>query len=210
MNITLLDYHLDIQDEEIILYYKGPFQDQDLDQLGNHLRSNFNGPPKVAKRLFAIFIELAQNIGFYSVEMNHFKGKNIQERGVGVVIVYRQEDRYTLSAGNLIRSEKLANIVSKCEKINTLDQEGLRTLKKEMRSQPRKEDHNGGNIGLIQVALKADFPLKIHQKPIDDELSFFILSAEIERDITLEEPKEQEETSETPDNGESIKPVENE
>ena len=52
-------------------------------------------------------------------------------------------------------------------------------MKRRYRSAELDPDHKGGNIGLIQVALKSDAPLDIDAKQIDDERSFFTISVSI-------------------------------
>jgi len=78
-------------------------------------------------------------------------------------------------------TEKVKEIIAKCEEINGLSIDQLRALKKEVRSAERTSDQKGGNIGLIQVALKSEHPLQVEFKEIDDKNSYFIISSTIEK-----------------------------
>ncbi|WP_291722307.1 SiaB family protein kinase [Bernardetia sp.] len=189
----MVDYHNILNPQSAVLYYKGPFDREILANISSQLRRRFADNPRMSAKLFSIFIELAQNISYYSAESNFFyddsKEKNIlygendrvKNHGVGTVVIHSEGDEIILSAGNLVPTDKVQDIIIKCEKINSLSTEQLRELKKEVRSQERKTDHIGGNIGLIQVALKSEHPLHVQAKVIDDINSFFIISSTIEK-----------------------------
>ncbi|HEY9044369.1 MAG TPA: SiaB family protein kinase [Ohtaekwangia sp.] len=178
-NARLMDLYSTMNEQDIIIYYKGPFDDVILAEIGNKIRKKVFESPKVGKRLFAVFMELAQNVSLYSSE------KNLMEQevkwGVGTLVVYENPETYMLVSGNMVRNEVLEQIIQKCTEINQLDRENLRALKRKYRSAEIAPDHKGGNIGLIQVALKSDFPLQIDARRIDDKHSFFTISVQIYR-----------------------------
>lgn len=187
----MVDYHTLLDPSNAVLYYKGPFDRDILANISLQLRRRFADNPRMSAKLFSIFIELAQNISYYSAESNFFyddaKEKNIlyqdekfKNHGVGTVVIHSKGDEIILSAGNLVPTEKVQDIITRCEKINSLSIDQLRDLKKEVRSQERN-DHIGGNIGLIQVALKSEHPLNVQAKVVDDTNSFFIISSTIEK-----------------------------
>jgi hypothetical protein len=176
-NSGFIDLYSTMNEQDIIVYYKGPFDDVILAEIGNKIRKKAFESPKVGKRLFAVFMELAQNVSLYSSEKNHLESVN--KWGVGMLVVYEKADAFTLLSGNMVRNEVLEQIVSKCDEINMLDRESLRAMKRKYRSQETPTDHKGGNIGLIQVALKVDLPLEIDARRIDDRHSFFTISVSI-------------------------------
>lgn len=176
-NGGLIDLYSTMNEQDIIVYYKGPFDDVILAEIGNKIRKKAFESPKVGKRLFAVFMELAQNVSLYSSEKNHLESVN--KWGVGMLVVYEKENVFTLVSGNMVKNEVLEQIVAKCNEINMLDRENLRAMKRQYRSQETPADHKGGNIGLIQVALKVDLPLEVDARRIDDKHSFFTISVNI-------------------------------
>jgi hypothetical protein len=176
-NKSLIDLYSTMNDQDIIVYYKGPFDDIILSEIGNKIRRKAFDSPKAGKRLFAVFMELAQNVSLYSFEKNRLE--SVDRWGVGTLVVYETATSYILMSGNMVKNEVLEQIVKKCEEINGLDHESLRAMKRKYRSSELPADHKGGNIGLIQVALKSDAPLDIEAKRIDDEHSFFTISVSI-------------------------------
>ncbi len=104
MEFTVFDYHLLTDRKKVLLYYKGPFDELVLSKISYYLREQFPESPKAGKKLFAVFIELAQNIAYYSSEMNLF-GNELSKHGVGTILIKENENAYTLTAGNLVRNE---------------------------------------------------------------------------------------------------------
>ncbi len=188
----MIDYHTRLDAHSAVLYYKGPFDKDILANISLQLRRRFADNPRMSAKLFSIFIELAQNIAYYSEESNFFYDENVKKdikysddtrknNGVGTVVIHNEDKEIILSAGNLVPTEKVKEIVAKCEEINALSIDELRALKKEVRSLERTEHQKGGNIGLIQVALKSEHPLQVEFKKVDDRNSYFIISSTIEK-----------------------------
>jgi hypothetical protein len=182
MEFNLLDYQTKMDGYKILLYYKGPFDEIILSKIGNYLRTKFPASPKATSKLFAIFIELAQNICYYSAETDIFD-EGEKKHGIGTVVIIDNGDKFKLVAGNMVFNDTVLEIISKCEEIRSLDQHGLRQLKKEVRSAPRREGHKGGNIGLIQIAIKSDHPINVEAKKFNEDLSFVTLSAFIDKEV---------------------------
>ncbi len=169
---------MSMEARKILTYYKGPFDEAVLSRIGEFLRYKFPEYPKAGKRLFSVFIEMAQNISYYSAEINHF-GSGKDKYGVGTIMIYEDDEHYVLTAGNLIDKEFGEAITARCQEINELSTEELRNLKKELRSTPRKDGQKGGNIGLVHMALKSGEPLGVETKDVDEQYSFFVLKAKI-------------------------------
>ncbi len=188
----MIDYHTLLDSQNAFVYYKGSFDKAILVNIGLHLRSCFADNPRMSAKLFAIFIELAQNIAYYSAESNFFYDENFKKdilqieedkknNGVGTVVIHNKENEVILSAGNLVPTKQVEEIIAKCEEINTLSIDELRVLKKEIRSLDHTPNQKGGNIGLIHVALKSEHPLKVEAKKIDENNSYFVISSTIEK-----------------------------
>jgi hypothetical protein len=181
MDFNLLDYQTRMEEGyKILLYYKGPFDELILTKIGNYLRTKFSQTPKAGSKIFAIFIEMAQNISYYSAETDLFDD-SVKKYGIGTIVVNELADSYKLISGNMVTHSIAQEIIEKCRAINTLDAEGLRNMKKEVRSAPRKDDHKGGNIGLIQMAIKSENHLEVETKSFDDVHAFLTISTTIDK-----------------------------
>lgn len=175
--INILDLHRNL-DQNVPLTYKGPIDDKILQAIGYYIDGILSNHPKAGKKIFKIFIELAQNISYYSAEKSILRGE--KEIGSGMVLIGEMEDAFTFVTGNLVKNDDIYAIIDKSEIINSLDREELREYKREMRKLP-PGPKGGAHIGLIQVALTSSNPLDIEVTPVDDEHSFFSIAVKIEK-----------------------------
>lgn len=176
--LLILDYHPSNR-SDVLVYYKGAFTANVLSQISMNIRRRIARSKRVAKRVFSIFIELAQNVALYSAEINQMGGAQESTAGVGLFVIEEQEDCYLLTVGNLVTRKDGQEVKKRIENINQLDEKSLRSLKIEQRAQPRQDGRHGANIGLIHVALQAAHPFNYKLKEIDEERSFLLLHVKI-------------------------------
>lgn len=173
---VLQDYQLDVDIKDALVYYKGPFDEDMLVKISNYLREKLIESRKVTRKVFSIFIELAQNISKYSCEHNHFKDID-DTHGVGVMAIYKHENAYVLKAGNLMEQQIAEELKERCQEINALDYDGLKRMRKEINAIPLDDKARGGKIGLLQIALKSDHALHVDYTPSENQhLAFVVIS----------------------------------
>lgn len=174
-NFDLFEFNQTFNDN-IQLSYKGPFDSKVLSVLGQYILTIARDKSDASQKLFKIFIELAQNISFYS----GLKSKLDNKTGMGILLIREIDDKYFLHTGNVIKKEDGEAIIEKCEIINTLDRQGLRDFKRKQRNMPRGQKGTA-NVGLIQVALTSENPLHFKMTPIDNDFSFFSIMVQINK-----------------------------
>lgn len=176
-NFNILNYSNNIPSDKVLLYYKGPFEEEMLFMVGSHLKNFFKEEPRMERKVFSTFVELAQNISLYSSEKNFFADENLTN-GIGSIVVQDLDDQLKITAANLIKSSQVDEIVSKAEKVNSLTKEELREWKREILKQPYVEtnEHKGGGIGLLEIALRSGSVIDIDITNVDEESSFISLS----------------------------------
>ncbi len=173
---SLFDYYSLTNRDDVLISYKGPVSDLILAEISRDIRDKFSENPKASKKLFSIFVELAQNILYYSSEKVQFGSRN---DSIGTILITRTRKYLTFSCGNLVQNKYIDDLVEGCEKINSLNRDELREYKRETRSAPQKERSKGAGIGLIQVALTSGNPLGVEARYVDEKYSFFSLSVRI-------------------------------
>ena len=174
---SLYEHHSMIN-PNIQVSYKGPIDERILSIIGNYIELVVDDPV-VSKKIFKIFIELAQNISFYSAEKSRLGDKK-SEIGAGTIVIGDFKEYYTFVTGNNVKNADIIPLIEKCEIINSLDREGLRKYKREQRKLPPGR-MGGAHIGLIQVALTSANPLDIEVQPVDDKHSFFSIAVRIDK-----------------------------
>lgn len=164
--------------KSIGISYTGPFDSQILSVLAKNIEYSLSLDPKLNKKIFKIFIELAQNIAFYSSEK--VKSTEGEEMGYGTLTIQEFHNHFIFATGNKTTEENIKPVIEKCDTINSLGRKELREYKRQQRNLPPSE-RGGGNIGLIQVALTADNPIDYRVVPLNNNQLFYIVSVKIDK-----------------------------
>ena len=176
---SLFDYRAKADQQNILVSYKGPFSGLILKDIGEYIAENLESNQQASKKLFKIFIELAQNISYYSAEKNRI-GTKITKHRVGSVVIGELDTHYFMTTGNLVSNRSIEILSEKCDFINSLQREDLRKYKREQRNLDTSE-FGGANIGLITVALTSNNPLEVMVSEVDESHSFFSLTVYINK-----------------------------
>ncbi|MCU0449677.1 MAG: SiaB family protein kinase [Bernardetiaceae bacterium] len=177
--LTLFEYYNLTSHKNVIISYKGPVTDVIMSEISRDIRVKVGKDATAGRKVFAVFIELAQNILYYSAEKVKFADRN---DGVGILLLTQSETAFTFSCGNLVENQHVEELVGGINLINSMDQEQLREYKRRQRGGPSPERSKGAGFGLTQVALTSGNPLQVDFKKIDDLFSFFSLSIKINKD----------------------------
>ncbi len=178
-NFNLYKYYISFN-HDVQLSYKGPIDEHILSVISKYIEVILRKNPIASRKIFKIFIELAQNISYYSAEKNILT--NDKEIGSGTIVLGELDEFYTFTTGNMVRDKDIIPIIEKCEYINSLDRDALRKYKREQRKKP-SGPKGGAHIGLIQVALTSANPLDVEITSIDDEFSFFSIAVKVLKEI---------------------------
>lgn len=163
-----------------IFSYHGPISIDMISFMAKYLKEMVVADKKVLTRLFKVFIELTQNVSYYSAQVNENRTYPDSRRGVGWFTIEEYENEYIISTGNLVLSEHKPILINNCVEINSLNEEELRELKRKTRTQACTRDI-GAHIGLIQTGLISSNPLKVEFSEVDEKHSFFIIKVTIDK-----------------------------
>lgn len=165
-----------------LLFYNGPISIEMISFMANHVRDLLDEDDIASKKLFKVFIELAQNVSYYSAKVVKGGNKTGSSKGIGYVSVDLIESGYCVTTGNLIHVSHGPILEKNCDEINKLDEVELRELKRKTRIQAAVRDV-GAHIGLIHTGLISGSKLKTLIEPIDDKHSFFTISISIPNEV---------------------------
>jgi hypothetical protein len=165
--------------EKSLLLYQGTLTVNLISILSNHIRLLLNHDFKALQKIFKIFIELCQNVSYYSAES--FEVNTGVFCGIGWVSVQDLDDSYQITTGNVIRPEDADTLTRYCQEINSLSEEELRKLKREIRSEALAKE-TGAHIGLIQTSIISGSHLEFLIDAEDVTKPVFILTAKINKE----------------------------
>jgi len=164
---------------EAVYMYDGVFDKDIISLYSKKITALTKYNPRAQKRLFTVFIELAQNVAYYSNERKKIADDN--ETGVGGLIIGETPECFYFMIGNNIKDKPLEVLSKKCEIINSLDREELREYKRQQRNLI-PGTNGGAHIGLILVSLTTKRPLNIRVYKIENSHDFlFTIVVEVDK-----------------------------
>jgi len=163
---------------QIITQYQGIFDQNVVRDNASLLNKTLKKYVITQRRMFYVFVELGQNIGYYSDERAE---KNEKNTGVGSLIIYENNENVGFILCNKINNKALSVLERKCRIINTMDREELREYKRHQRNLI-PGTNGGAHIGLIMVALTTRKKLDVKTIPIDDDFSYFVINVKMKKE----------------------------
>lgn len=182
--IELLQYYKKMCERNIVLDFQGAISQGVLVGLAELIRNKYFkelGRTYLVKKMFAVFIEMAQNIANYSAERVHLDN-HTNDTGAGIIVVTDKDKTYTITSGNLVDKSAIPRITEYCDNINGMNPDQLKQLYKKQIKTKRKSGDKGAGLGLIDIARKSGNPFSYDVTPVDDTHSFFVLSVKLEED----------------------------
>ncbi|MFO7828847.1 MAG: SiaB family protein kinase [Bacteroidales bacterium] len=161
-----------------LLSYRGPFYIELISVFGTNIKNFSKVYDNARRKLFKIFIELSQNVSYYS-ESFHMVN-NVQRIGLGELELKEFETFYTFTTKNKVKSSDAMILSERCEMVNQSDQHELRHLKREQRMNSPGEKF-GARIGLIQAVMLSKNKLKYKVENINNEYSYFSITVKVDK-----------------------------
>lgn len=161
-------------DDSLILYHKGIFDIPTVLDLSRNLHDRLTEKNSlITQKTLAVFIELAQNILKYSSEKSTLNRKN---KGIGHIVISEYQRGLLVSSGNVASNADVEKLRERFKEINSLNYDQLRERKGHYLLQGRDNKSSSGNIGLFQIALISQEPLKLFVEPLNENNSYVNIS----------------------------------
>jgi hypothetical protein len=168
-DFNLFDFY-NASKDQVLISYKGPIDGYVIRSFGDYIKRATQSCKDLQDKLFKTYMELIQNVAYYSKEQIAYEDGH--RAGIGTFVLLSNNGQYILHIGNVVSMVGIRDLTEKCDMINQLDRDGLREFKRVQRAKPFSSK-GGGNIGLIEVALASDGPLNYNLTPMKGELAFF-------------------------------------
>lgn len=182
--LDVYSYQQFLKEQEILISYQGPVSQTILLDLGLNLKDTTYSKTtsQSARRVFAVFIELAQNILLHSEERSIFNDRK-KEVGHGLLVVRRSEQYFQVISSNLAKISAAERIKNRVDHLNTLSTDELKQFYKEQRTKPHEEGKKGGNIGLVDMARKSGLPMAVSYKEVSDIHCYMSMEINLHREV---------------------------
>lgn len=185
--------HLHIDD-----YYRSELDAHSLDDgasvmlsyCGNLARDLINGltettenllisagtPKKAVKRIFSILIEGLQNILAHGER---------DEDGTqpSFLILINKAEHFEIFFGNMVTMSEVEILRKYIDRLNSLDDEGLKTLYMEVLNNNVFSERGGAGLGFLTMRMKSENLLKYNFVDLKDYLHFFSVKVVIQKNL---------------------------
>lgn len=159
--------------QQIMVCFNGPINAALIEEIGRALRDYLNHQqeaPSAVADIFAVYIEMTQNIRNYARQHGDVVGASN-----AAIVVSRDDGRYVISAGNVIRGQDGKALLARVAELASQDAKALKSAFKTQLRKPRETLEGSAGLGLIDIARKASAPLSAAVREIDQTRSFFSL-----------------------------------
>jgi hypothetical protein len=163
---------------QILMMFKGGLSQNIVVDLGSLLQNRLGFDVKV-RRMFGIFVELAQNVKNYSAETEI--ASDGSEVGVGILILADSGTHYSVNSGNLVRNADAKRLKAQCDHLLSLDKTALQVYHEERIESDPPEGSKGAGLGLIEITIKTGGNVKFDFAEFDDSYTFFSITATVEK-----------------------------
>ena len=177
MRTSLFKYYEEMQRDGVILYFSGPVSQSAVEGMAALMRTKMQSEDAsmgAVQRVFAIMVELMQNIVRYSAERHVDNSTHQGEMAHGQVVVGREAaGRFFVACGNKVGATDCAELARHIEQLRSMGRDELKAYYKECRKQPDCITKKGAGLGFVEMARKASRPLDFDIEPVDGNTSFF-------------------------------------
>jgi hypothetical protein len=161
-----------------IICYHGTINIDLISFASNYMKQQINTNNNVISKIYKVFIELTQNVSYYSADQHD--ARRTFGSGKGWFKIDECDEYFIISTGNKILKEHGNVLVKNSSEINSMNEENLRELKRKTRSQAGIRDI-GAHIGLIQTGLITSNTISVNVKELDNIYSYFTISAKVNK-----------------------------
>jgi len=166
---------------ELILSYRGEINSDKITEALNAIELNLNlknVKNKTRKKIYNVFVECIQNL-YHHVDVPPAAGSIDLEPKFGVIILAFDNSFYRISTGNFIQLDKVSIIRDRIDQVNSLSDEELRSVYREILSNGSVTLKGGGGLGMLDIVRKTGNKLEYTIYPHNQGYVFFSMDVYI-------------------------------
>ncbi|OFZ20426.1 MAG: hypothetical protein A3D92_14735 [Bacteroidetes bacterium RIFCSPHIGHO2_02_FULL_44_7] len=183
MAITdVYDFYRKMEDEKIILSFKGEFTPDLLTSILNILETRMRTmgvERKKQKRVFNVLVECFQNL-YHHIDERASDAAEVELQKSVLIMIKYAGDSFIVRTGNHLSNEVIPELRRKLAMVNALSTDELRGLYQAKLKNDQRSEKGTAGLGLIDIARKSGSKLEYEFLEIDKHSSFFCLNVVIE------------------------------
>ncbi len=178
----IFDLHRTMMSQKLILVYQGDFTQETTKSILAMAERNIDSSGEdasIKRKVFNVMVESLQNIVKHSDEL--VDGETHSH--AAIFLIGRENNKYTIMAGNPIRKVNVAALDEKLQHINSLDKDGLKELYKEIIKNTTISEKGGAGLGFVDMARKSGAKIEFEFPEMSAEYCFFCLKVNVPREL---------------------------
>ncbi len=181
MGFDLVNWYNEKRKGEVILEYVGSISS---DVISNSLAefeskaSALADLKRVKKKVYAVLVECLQNL-FHHVDEPPVDAEIDEKDKYGAVVLSKDGTFYRISTGNFVKKEKINSIKDRIDQVNSLSDEEIKLVYREILSNSKFSGKGGGGLGMLDIVRKTGNKLEYNFFQVDSNYIFFALDVYI-------------------------------
>ena len=177
----IFDLHKKMTTNNVILIYDGEFNQDVVKTVLSMVEKNMEiigEQMGIKRKVFNVMVECLQNIVRHAED----RLKEVPDDAISAIFMIGKDgDVYKVSSGNRIQQSEVGDLDDKLKYINSLDKDGLKQLYKDILQNSNLSDKGGAGLGFVDMVRKSGNAIDYEFSKIDDEYSFFSMTAKVSR-----------------------------
>ena len=177
----VIDFYKSMKSHEIQLIYEGKVTHQITKafiSLAEAQMKEDEESARIQRKVLHVLVEFLQNVSRHA---DDYEPGNYLYSGKGIFLVSNTMNTFRLTTGNAVLSHKIEGITEMIDRINKMDDGQLKELYMKQIRDGSLSEKGGAGLGLINIRRKTGNKLEYHFLSLSKTLSFFLLSATINR-----------------------------
>ena len=180
--MNIYDLYHRMESNKVVLSFKGDVTSELMSsilQIIEQRMDDLNEAPRLRKKVYNVLVECLQNLYHHIDEVPSPSAKNGYDRSA-IFMVSLNPKGYSITTGNYILTERRAGFEKKLDRINSMDNQELKELYRDILNSESRSDKGGGGLGMIDIARKTGNKLNYDFATLNDDFSFFSLNINVE------------------------------
>ncbi len=189
----IIDFHTILNKENIILSFKGIFDQENMLNLLSMIEGQMNSSV-ISIKVFNVIMELLQNI------VKHGELTSKEQLGKpGIFFISNNEKNFIITSGNYILAKNYQSLEDKINYVNLLENEELDDAYDKVLLDLDSASAKKTGLGLIDMRIKSENKLGFKFYKTDSEQYFYTLTIKIKKSVNKIEALNINPTDDTPE-----------
>lgn len=181
MGFDITSWYKKQNDGDVVVSFKGAITTDLITDVLDVIEAKLGNSdinPKTIKKVYNVLVECLQNL-YHHAEKININGFLEKDKDLTVFVVLRKDDKFRITTGNVIKTENIGFLKNKMNHLNSLNEDELKSLYKEILNNQDFSEKGGGGLGMIDMVRKSGGKIEYNFYELHKDYSFFDFSINI-------------------------------